>query len=86
MSRYSMPTIASRSCSRVNVARALVREYSRPAPCGAESSDEPSPLPTTTYDAVPIEPGISPGTPAAALIAPLRDSHTSLPKWCSCSV
>lgn len=35
------------------------------------------PLPTTTYDRVPIEPGIRPGTPSAAWMAPLRDSQTS---------
>ena len=39
VSRYSMPAIASRSCSCVNVCRAADREYSRPAPCGDEFSD-----------------------------------------------
>ena len=53
---------------------------------GAEFSAGRLPLPTTTYDASPIEPGIRPGTPAAASIAPLRDSHTSLPKWVSRAV
>jgi hypothetical protein len=88
VSRYSMPLIASRSCWWVKVRRALFREYSRPAPCGAELGDIAFPLPTTTYDAVPMDPGISPGSPAFAEIAPLRDTHTCLPKCfsgsCSC--
>lgn len=33
-----------------------------------------------------IEPGISPGCPSRAEIAPLRESHTSLPKCRSRSV
>ncbi|GAB6985109.1 hypothetical protein JCM10369A_16330 [Nocardioides pyridinolyticus] len=54
----------------MNVLRARVRENARPAP----------------YDAVPIEPGIRPGRPASALIAPLRESHTRSPKCSSTSV
>ncbi len=86
MCRHSMPVIASSSSARVNVRRALERLYSRPAPCGEEFSDIRFPLPVTTYDRVPIEPGIRPGTPGLASIAPLRDSHTCLPKCSSCSV
>lgn len=33
----------------------------RPAPCGDDSSATLLPEPDTTYDAVPIEPGMSPG-------------------------
>ena len=70
----------------MNAFRAAVRRYSRPAPCGADSSDRRLPLPVTTYERVPIEPGISPHSPAFAEIAPLRDSHTSFPKCRSWSV
>ena len=86
VSRYSMPVMASRSCSCVNSRRAADREWLRPAPCGDEFSESASPLPVTTYDAVPIDPGISPASPTPALIAPLRDTHTCLPKCVSCSV
>jgi hypothetical protein len=46
-----------------------------------ESNDSGLPLPVTTYDRVPVEPGMTPATPVEASMAPLRDSHTSLPKW-----
>ncbi|MDF2492645.1 MAG: hypothetical protein K0Q58_1223 [Microbacterium sp.] len=79
VSRYSIPVMASRSCSCVNRFRAADRENSRPAPWGDELSDGGKPLPSTTYDAVPIEPGIRPGRPSSAMIAPFRDTHTRLP-------
>ena len=44
------------------------------------------PRPVTTYERVPIEPGISPGRPGEASIAPLRVSQASVPKCRSCSV
>ena len=59
VSRYSMPTIASRNCARVNVLRAADRECSRLAPCGDEFSESGLPLPSTTYDTIPIEPEIA---------------------------
>ena len=56
------------------------RENDRPAPCGDEFSDIGLPSPSTTYDAVPIDPGMRPSRPTSAWIAPLRDTHTDLPK------
>src|ERR1035441_8085151 len=76
---HSMPSMAASSCSRVNVSRATRRLKFRPAPCGEELSDSLFPSPSTTYDAVPIDPGIRPGLPTLASMAPLRDSQTCCP-------
>ena len=52
--------IAARRSSWVNVWRARTGVLPGPAPCGEEPSATGLPFPTTTYDAVPIEPGIRP--------------------------
>ena len=61
MCRHSMPCMAASSSARLNTLRAADRLYSRPAPCGEEFSDSRLPFPVTTYDRVPIEPGMRPG-------------------------
>ena len=34
------------------------------------------------YERVPIDPGMTPRSPSAALMAPLRVIDRSLPRWC----
>ena len=53
----------------------------RPAPCGDEFSASRLPFPVTTYERVPMEPGISPACRRADRT--LAGSHTSLPKCAS---
>jgi hypothetical protein len=60
---YSIPVIAARSSSWVNRFRAADRESRRPAPCGEECSATGLSSPDTTYDAVPLDPGINPSSP-----------------------
>ena len=43
-----MPRMAVFSSASVNVFRAALREYSRPAPCGEELRDTGFPSPSTT--------------------------------------
>ena len=63
----------------------------RPAPCAVDAKASPSSTPTRTWDAVPIEPGISTGWPigrrssgrsgwpgGSARVAPLRWTHSSV--------
>ena len=65
VSRNSTPAIASRSWSIVKVRRADDLECTRPAPCGAEFRASRLPSPQPQHDAVPIDPGIKLGLPAA---------------------
>ena len=51
--------------------RAADREYSGPRRAARSCSDTGLPRPSTTYDAVPMEPGMSPGSPVLGLDRPL---------------
>ena len=83
VSRNSIPTIAARSSSWVNRFRAADRENARPAPCGEElQRHRVARAPTPRSDAVPIDPGISPGSPCSPRSRP---SATPRPSCSSAS-
>jgi hypothetical protein len=78
--RHSTPAVAAMCSSTEKRRTASVRLIARPAPCEQEWNDSGLPLPRTMNDFAPIEPGMMPSSPAPALTAPLRVTHTLAPK------
>ena len=86
-----MPRASSHLCSRdpLTLRTASWRLISRPAPWQVEANAPPPGTPASTYEQVPIEPGISTGWPVvrrsggrpgwpggSAGVAPLRCTHS----------
>src|SRR5699024_4989599 len=81
--RHSTPAVCAARSAAVNRLRAAVRDMRRPAPWDADQYEAGLPRPRTTYEPVPIDPGMRPSSPVPARIAPLRVTTSSVPSTVS---